>query len=119
VKLTLKDNTKFMCNYYLIMIFILFFCFIICFIYFFSLSPPPFTSFPTSSSLPCAAPVNASLRRGQVLLDYDAESPEELSLMAHEVLNIYEICPTDEDYLLGERGSRCGRVPRAYIKLIS
>jgi len=58
-------------------------------------------------------------KRGQVLLDYDAESPEELSLMAHEVLNIYELTPEEEQFVIGERINKTGRVPRAYVKLIS
>jgi len=57
------------------------------------------------------------LMRGQAILDYDSNSPEELSLMAHEVLNIYEL--EDQQYLLGERENKVGKVPRSYIKIIS
>jgi len=71
---------------------------------------------PLSTSPP---PPYTALRRGQVVLDYDGETPEELSLMIHEVLNIYELDPPDEEFLLGERETRRGRVPRAYIKIIS
>jgi len=39
--------------------------------------------------------------------------------MAHEVLNIYELTPEEEDFVMGERLNKTGRVPRAYIKLIS
>jgi len=52
-------------------------------------------------------------------LDYDAKGPDELSLMAHEVLNVYDREPRDEDFLLAERGQKTGSVPRAYIKIIS
>jgi len=58
------------------------------------------------------------LKRGQAVLDYDAKSRQELSLMAHEVLNIYELSPLEEDFVLGERGDRVGKVPRAYIRII-
>lgn len=59
------------------------------------------------------------LKRGQAVLDYDAKNRQELSLMAHEVLNIYELSPLEEDFVLGERGDRVGKVPRAYIRIIS
>jgi len=39
--------------------------------------------------------------------------------MIHEVLNIYELDPPEEEFLLGERETRRGKVPRAYIKIIS
>lgn len=84
------------------MFFVLLFLFIF---YLLSLSPPH--------------PVPNNPQRGQALLDYDAESPEELSLMAHEVLNIYELTPEEEQFVMGERANKTGRVPRAYIKLIS
>lgn len=58
------------------------------------------------------------LKRGQAVLDYDAKNRQELSLMAHEVLNIYELSPLEEDFVLGERGDRVGKVPRAYIRII-
>jgi len=60
-----------------------------------------------------------TLRRGQAVLDYDGQSVEELSLMVHEVLNIYELAPPEEDFVLGERENRTGKVPRAYVKIIS
>jgi len=72
-----------------------------------------------SSFSPSPTPLTQTPKRGQVLLDYDSESPEELSLMAHEVLNIYELTPEEEDFVMGERLNKTGRVPRAYIKLIS
>jgi len=73
--------------------------------------PPPFSTSPP--------PPYTELRRGQAVLDYDGTSPEELSLMIHEVLNIYELDPPEEEFLLGERDTRRGKVPRAYIKIIS
>ena len=48
----------------------------------FSSLPPPNGPMPPPSISP---PPLASLQRGQVLLDYDADTPTELSLMAHEV----------------------------------
>jgi len=71
--------------------------------------------YPLSSSPP---PPTNKLKRGQVVLDYDAETREELSLMAHEVLNVYELDPKDEDFLVGERENRTGKIPRAYIRII-
>jgi len=73
--------------------------------------PPPFSTSPP--------PPYTELRRGQAVLDYDGTTPEELSLMIHEVLNIYELDPPEEEFLLGERETRRGKVPRAYIKIIS
>lgn len=58
------------------------------------------------------------MQRGQAVMDYDAKSRKELSLMAHEVINIWELTPPDPDYLLGETGDRMGKVPRVYIRLI-
>ncbi|XP_023340164.1 endophilin-B1 isoform X2 [Eurytemora carolleeae] len=70
---------------------------------------------PSTSPLP----QDLKLQRGQVLLDYDANGPDELSLLAHEVLNVYELDPESEDFLVAERGTKVGKIPRAYVKIIS
>lgn len=84
--------------------------FLLCFFVLFFLSLFP---------LPCSpsTPPN-TMQRGQAVLDYDAKNREELSLMAHEVINVYELEPVEEDFLLGERRERVGKVPRAYIRII-
>ena len=43
--------------------------------------PPPFSTSPP--------PPYTELRRGQAVLDYDGTTPEELSLMIHEVLFMF------------------------------
>lgn len=86
-----------------------FICFVLIGFFYFSLLP----------SARSPSPPLGSLQRGQAVLDYDAKNRQELSLMAHEVVNVYELSPREDDFLLGERGDRAGRVPRAYIRIIS
>ena len=49
------------------------------------------------------------------LLDHISPSPKNLSyetIFLEQVLNIYELSPLEEDFVLGERGDRVGKVPR-------
>ncbi|GAB6031447.1 hypothetical protein CHUAL_009218 [Chamberlinius hualienensis] len=58
-------------------------------------------------------------KRARVLYDYDASDSNELSLLADEVITVYNSPGLDEDWLVGERGSQKGKVPAAYLEIIS
>ncbi|XP_071449685.1 endophilin-B1 isoform X2 [Hetaerina americana] len=59
-------------------------------------------------------------KRARVLYDYVAKDSTELSLMANEVIVIVEEeYEPEPDYALGERGSHRGKVPKAYLEMIS
>ncbi|XP_023722658.1 endophilin-B1 isoform X1 [Cryptotermes secundus] len=60
-------------------------------------------------------------QRARVLYDYDAKDSTELSLMADEVIIVHEILEADgaEDYLIGERGNQKGKVPKAFLELLT
>lgn len=57
------------------------------------------------------------VQRARVTYDYDAKDSSELSLKANEVIAVQEMM--DDDYLLGEKGSQRGKVPRAFLEIIS
>merc|ERR1712038_95695 len=68
-----------------------------------------FSLIPTRNS---PSPPPNMLKRGQAVLDYDAKNRQELSLMAHEVLNIYELSPLWKRTLcLGRGGIGWARSP--------
>jgi len=52
-------------------------------------------------------------RRAKVLYDYDADNIGELSLLADEVITVYQL---DDDTMMGERNGKKGKVPVAYIE---
>ncbi|XP_014207772.1 endophilin-B1 isoform X2 [Copidosoma floridanum] len=57
-------------------------------------------------------------KRARVICDYEARDEEELSVCQDEVIIVREI-PGDDDYLLSFRGNKHGRVPKAFVEIIS
>nr|CAD7193638.1 unnamed protein product [Timema douglasi] len=79
----------------------------------------PFHS-PLVPQLPESAEVTEpGQKRARALYDYDAKDSSELSLMADEVIIVHEISQTEMDYLVGERGNQKGKVPKAFLELLS
>lgn len=82
--------------------------------------------------------VEDGFKKARVLYDYDAKDSTELSLMADEVYFLFvhffcccvnyfvfqvifvrEICEKgDEDYLIGQRGQKNGKVPKAFLEIL-
>ncbi|KAK9869535.1 hypothetical protein WA026_003291 [Henosepilachna vigintioctopunctata] len=59
-------------------------------------------------------------RRAKVLYSYEPKDSTELSLVANEIINVMEIPgKKDDDYLLGELHNQRGKVPRAYLEILS
>lgn len=58
-------------------------------------------------------------QRARVLCDYDAKDATELSLMADEVILVHEISEDEQDYLMGERGNQKGKVPKAFLEMLT
>ncbi|GBP12385.1 Endophilin-B1 [Eumeta japonica] len=56
--------------------------------------------------------------KARVLYDYDAKDSTELSLMADEEIIIWDCFTPDPDYVMAERGSQRGRIPRSFLKFI-
>lgn len=61
----------------------------------------------------------SNAKRARVLYDYDASNSNELSLLADEVITVCNSPGLDSDWLIGERGSQKGKVPVAYLELLS
>lgn len=60
------------------------------------------------------------LQRARVLYDYDAKDVTELTLIADEIVTVEEMPnKMDEDYFIGRRGQQTGKVPKAFVELIS
>ncbi|XP_045471220.1 endophilin-B1 isoform X2 [Harmonia axyridis] len=61
-----------------------------------------------------------NFQMAKVLYNYEPKDSSELKLYANEVIKVTEIIgKTDDDYMLGERGQLKGKVPRAYLEIIS
>lgn len=57
-------------------------------------------------------------QRAKVLCGYDARNPQEISLIADEIITIEKISETENDYVLAHRGDQVGRVPLAYVEVL-
>lgn len=62
----------------------------------------------------------ASLRgkQARVLYDYDASDQTELSLLADEIITVYEHPELGQDWLIGQRGMVRGKVPTSYLAIV-
>ncbi|XP_044589935.1 endophilin-B1 isoform X1 [Cotesia glomerata] len=61
---------------------------------------------------------NSDQEKARVVCDYEPRDPSELNLMKDEVICVTSI-PGDEDYVMGYRGLQRGKVPKAYLEIIS
>ena len=57
-----------------------------------------------------------SKKKARVLYDYDAKDPNELSLLADEIITV--ISESENDYVVAERGSKRGKVPSIYLEIL-
>ncbi|XP_065344997.1 endophilin-B1 isoform X2 [Cloeon dipterum] len=57
--------------------------------------------------------------KARVLCDYQANDSTELSLMADEVVVMVDDDPADAEYVIAQRGSQRGKVPRVFLEIIS
>jgi endophilin-B len=73
----------------------------------------------TSPSDEPPLPLAPGKKRARVLYDYDAVDGQEMSLMANEVLVVSQSPELDADWMMGERGMQKGRVPVAYLEILS
>jgi hypothetical protein len=69
--------------------------------------------------LPADSPVS-TVQRARAIYDYDARDSSEMSLMADEIIAVSKIEGTnDDDYLMGERGNQRGKVPKAFLEMLT
>ncbi|XP_053599065.1 endophilin-B1 isoform X2 [Microplitis mediator] len=61
---------------------------------------------------------NSDQEKARVVCDYEARDPSELNLMKDEVICVTSIAG-DEDYVMGHRGLQHGKVPKAFVEIIS
>ncbi|XP_059473239.1 endophilin-B1 isoform X2 [Neocloeon triangulifer] len=84
------------------------------------MSPTPAATLSTPQPSVATLVLNSeSWTKARVLCDYDANAHFELSLMADEVIDVVVDDPADSDYVIGQRGSQRGKVPRAFLEPIS
>ncbi|XP_011505352.1 PREDICTED: endophilin-B1 [Ceratosolen solmsi marchali] len=57
-------------------------------------------------------------QQARVVFDYKAKNGDELSVLQDEVIRITKI-PEDDDFILGFQGNQCGRVPKAFLEILS
>lgn len=58
-------------------------------------------------------------KRARVLYDYDAEDSSELKLSANEVIIVSQSDGLGEEWMVTERGNQKGKVPVAYLEILS
>ncbi|XP_051164278.1 endophilin-B1 isoform X2 [Leptopilina boulardi] len=75
-------------------------------------------SFHSSTQSTSSAPMENGQDRARVVCDYTARDSNELNLEQDEVISI-SVIVGDEDYLMGFRGSQRGKIPKAYVEIIS
>jgi len=93
------------------------------------LGGPPFAAGGAVGSRPSAPPpaVNGAhggeatavaRKKARVLADYDGSDASELSLLANEVISVYESAELNEGWIMAERGTQKGKVPVIYLELL-
>ncbi|XP_074601278.1 SH3 domain containing GRB2 like, endophilin-B isoform X2 [Brevipalpus obovatus] len=70
---------------------------------------------PSDETLP---PLPVGKKRARVLLDYDAQNSNELSMQANEVITVSHPSDMEPEWRLAERGVKQGRVPLAYLEIL-
>ncbi|XP_033220460.1 endophilin-B1 isoform X2 [Belonocnema kinseyi] len=76
------------------------------------------SSFHSTTTPSSSAPMENGQDRARVVCDYTARDSSELNLEQDEVISVSKISE-DEDYLIGFRGNQRGKVPKAYLEMIS
>ncbi|XP_014286980.1 endophilin-B1 isoform X2 [Halyomorpha halys] len=57
-------------------------------------------------------------QQAKVLCGYNARGPQEISLIADEIVTIEKISDNEPDFVLAYRGDQVGRVPLAYLEVL-
>ena len=83
----------------------------------------PNSTLPVQPSAPpmihiTAATPSTEKKQARVLYDYDAADNTELSLLADELITVYKVPGLDPDWLMAERGSQKGKVPKTYLEIL-
>ncbi|CAL8089999.1 unnamed protein product [Orchesella dallaii] len=55
--------------------------------------------------------------RAKVMYDYVGKAPQEISVLANEVVAVHE-CPEDTEFFIAQKGSLRGRIPKACVLLL-
>lgn len=63
-------------------------------------------------------PTTSRPKQARVLYDYDASDSTELSLLADEIVTVYEHSELGPDWLIGQRGMMRGKVPASYLAIV-
>ncbi|CAK8697983.1 endophilin-B1-like [Clavelina lepadiformis] len=66
-----------------------------------------------------SATLSSSKKRARVLYDYDAADTTELSLLADEIILVYEAPGLVSDWMMGQRGTSSGKVPTSYLSILN
>ncbi|XP_059494390.1 endophilin-B2b isoform X2 [Stegostoma tigrinum] len=74
---------------------------------------------PSSVGFTEVSPPSSGTRKARVLYDYDAADSSELDLLADELITVYSLPGMDSDWLMGEKGSKKGKVPVTYLELLN
>jgi len=74
---------------------------------------------PPRPVLPSAPSFNdSSAKRAKVLHDYDASDRTELSLLADEIVTVYQSDELNDDWIMAERGNQKGKVPVIFLEML-
>jgi endophilin-B1 len=73
----------------------------------------------SSASEEALSPLPSGKKRARVIFDYNAQDESELSLQANEVILVSQPSDPKADWLMGERGTKQGKVPIAYLEILN
>lgn len=81
--------------------------------------PGLFTTAASPPNSDSVLPAATGTKKARVLYDYDAATPNEMSLLVDEVITVYTVPGLDSDWMMAERGSQKGKVPVAYLEMLN
>lgn len=57
-------------------------------------------------------------KQARVIMDYEAVSPQEISVRMNDILIIYRLPGLDPDFVMAEKGGKRGKIPLSFLEII-
>uniref|UniRef100_A0AC34R0Z3 SH3 domain-containing protein n=1 Tax=Panagrolaimus sp. JU765 TaxID=591449 RepID=A0AC34R0Z3_9BILA len=57
-------------------------------------------------------------RQARAIMDYEAVSPQEMSIRQNDVLIVYRLPGLDPEFVMAEKSGKRGRVPLSFLEII-
>jgi len=57
-------------------------------------------------------------KQARVIMDYEAVSPQEISVRMNDILIVYRLPGLDPDFVMAEKGGKRGKIPLSFLEII-